>query len=248
MATTTAMESTTAAAVEPAAAAAVEPAAATKAPYAPSAAIGVTAAACTRCCVTSMGAAIYARSTGISAPSAVAAVCLTSAVSAASAVAISTAIAVSAAIAVAATTPTATTAVATPTMSPTPAVPGTYANEHTAVKPLRSVIAVRRAAIGVIGVVAPFTHRGTVIHWRCYNFRPDTNSNANINLGIRLHGERQGEQHRNHDQLQTFHDFLLCCPVSLSDLEFRGNPRSQHPPVGLFALSSFCTFKQQLHA
>ena len=47
-------------------------------------------------------------------------------------------------------------------MSPAPAVPRTDAYEDAAVKPLRPVIAVRRAGIRVIRVIAPLAYRGTV--------------------------------------------------------------------------------------
>ena len=72
------------------------------------------------------------------------------------AVTISTAAAIVPAATVAPTT-------AAPAMTPAPAVPRTSADEDAAVKPVRTVVAIRGTGIGVIGVVAPFAVRRAVI-------------------------------------------------------------------------------------
>jgi beta-lactamase regulating signal transducer with metallopeptidase domain len=67
-----------------------------------------------------------------------------------------------------ATTTPATTIMAptaiSPTVSSAPAVPRTNADEDTAVEPIRPIVAVRSAGIGVIGVITPWADRLCVDH------------------------------------------------------------------------------------
>ena len=59
-----------------------------------------------------------------------------------------------------ATTP-ATAVPSAPTTTPAKVVPGTGADEHTAIKPLRAIIAIRSAGIRGIGVISPLANRRT---------------------------------------------------------------------------------------
>ncbi len=111
-----------------------------------------------------------------------------------------------------------------------PAVPRAYADEHAAVEPLRAVIAVRGAGVGVIGVIAPFTDRRTVIV-RCGN-DVGADSDSHAYLGICRNCKRHGQEHRKQNQAQTLHKSSSCCPVLLLlDLGGIGvSLRPQHLP------------------
>jgi hypothetical protein len=107
---------------------------------------------------------------------------------AAATVAVSAAIPVAAAIAIAAATPSMTA----------PAVPRSDTDEDAAVKPVRAVIAVRCAGVGVIGVIAPLAIRGTVGISGIYQSGADTYPHPD--LGIRRDsGERKNNKHRQHN-------------------------------------------------
>jgi hypothetical protein len=117
-----------------------------------------------------------------------------------------------------ATTPRATEAIVVPvgaippvmveaiqvSTAPSPAIPGAGADEYTAVKPLRTVVAVRSTGVRIPGVVAPITYRGTVItavvivsgrhHGGAY---PDANPPGNLGVcggGGKGQEQKKGEQ------------------------------------------------------
>lgn len=72
-------------------------------------------------------------------------------------------------------------AVAAPTV-PAPTVPRADADEEAAYEPVRSVITVRRASVGVVRVVAPVADRGTINVRGVTDRRAD--SDADSDLGI----------------------------------------------------------------
>lgn len=86
-------------------------------------------------------------------------------------------ISISAAISVAAAEPIAGMSVEAPT------VPRANADEEAAGEPVRTVIAIRRASVWIIRVVAPLAVRRAIIARRIHNGR--TNTHANRDLGIR---------------------------------------------------------------
>jgi hypothetical protein len=76
-------------------------------------------------------------------------------------------------------------------------VPGSDADEQAAVEPVRAVIAVRRASIGVIRVIAPLAIRGTVIGGIG---KGRTYADPYRDLGIRRDsGERKNNKHCQHN-------------------------------------------------
>jgi hypothetical protein len=93
-------------------------------------------------------------------------------------------------------------------VTPAPAVPRSDANERAAVEPLRTVIAIRRAGVGVIIVVAPITDRGAV------GIRgvSDCGANANtlIHLSVCRYRERQSQKHCYQNQAHIPHKPSLC--------------------------------------
>jgi hypothetical protein len=77
-------------------------------------------------------------------------------------------------------------------MAPAPAVPRADADKDAAVKPIRTVIAIRGAGIRVVGVIAPLAIRGAVsiVSIGSINYRR-ADAYPHPDLGIRHDGERQ---------------------------------------------------------
>jgi hypothetical protein len=73
--------------------------------------------------------------------------------------------------------------VSPPTASP--AVPGPDADKHSACKPIRSVVTVRRARVGIIIVISVVTHRRTA------NVAP-SKSHTHSDLSLRI-SQRQDQ-------------------------------------------------------
>jgi hypothetical protein len=104
---------------------------------------------------------------------------------------ISAAITVSAAIPVAA-------AIAVSAMTPAPVIPGADADKDAAVEPVRTVIAIRCASVGVIRIIAPRAIRRAVIAGSRHHRR--SNSNPYRDLGIRRDsGERKNYKRCQHN-------------------------------------------------
>jgi hypothetical protein len=92
-----------------------------------------------------------------------------------------TAIPVPSAVAVAATEPVA--------ISAAPVIPRANADEEATVKPAGTVVAIRRASIRIIGVIAPLAIRRAVVSRRRNHFGTDAHSNRY--LGIRRGDNRE---------------------------------------------------------
>jgi hypothetical protein len=122
----------------------------------------------------------------------------------------------------------------------TPVIPWAYTDEQTAVEPLRAVIAVRRAGIGVVRVIAPLASRRTVVHGRGNDFGSNANPDSLLSICCRCR-ERQSQKSRKQNQAKLLHKSSSCCPV-LFFLD-RGNGadlRSQHLPAsGLLLPAGF---------
>jgi hypothetical protein len=95
-------------------------------------------------------------------------------------------------------------------MPPSPAVPRAYADEEAAAEPLRPVIAIGSAGVGVIRVVAPIANRGAV-NVGGGNDR-GTDAHSHSYLGICRGRERQSQKHREQNQAHFPHNFLLVPP------------------------------------
>ncbi len=82
-------------------------------------------------------------------------------------------------------TPAGAISVAAPAISaaPSPVVPGTGTDEDTACEPARTVIAVRGARVGVIGIVPPIADRRTIVIRSRHHRRPHADSNRNLGMG-----------------------------------------------------------------
>ena len=110
---------------------------------------------------------------------------------------------------------TAVAAATAPAMMPAPSVPRANADEDAAVEPVRSVIAIRGAGVGVVGVVAPLAVRRTIRH-RSINDR-GANPHSDCHLGVCVCRQRQwqSQNHREQNQSHTPHDNLPmpACPV-----------------------------------
>lgn len=105
--------------------------------------------------------------------------------------------------------------VAAVVVSPSPAVPGTRANEDAAREPSRAVVAIGRAVIWVIGVIAPLTDRGTVCIRSGHNCRSYTHSDSHRNLGVRRSGcKRQNQKHCQQKQAKVSHNVPPCAARS----------------------------------
>jgi hypothetical protein len=81
--------------------------------------------------------------------------------------------------------------------APTPVIPGTRADKQAAHKVARSVIPVRSAGVGIVGVVAPIAHRRTVSVIAAVRIVVGTGAvnnrgaNANPNVHLRLGCSRE---------------------------------------------------------
>jgi hypothetical protein len=82
-----------------------------------------------------------------------------------------------------------------PAMAPTPAVPRADAEEDAIVKPLRPVIAVGRAGVWVIPVVAVGADRRRTVSGS------DADSNAHLRFGRRGHHASQKNHNSQHSQI-----------------------------------------------
>jgi hypothetical protein len=115
----------------------------------------------------------------------------------------------------AATIAVATATVAVSATAPAPSVPGSGTDKEAAREPTRSVIAVRRASVGVVRVIAPFAIRGAVIGGITYC---GTDADSHRYLGICWNsGERQNYkycQRGQRDQTKLLHNTLLVPPDS----------------------------------
>jgi hypothetical protein len=148
---------------------------------------------------------------------------------------------------------TSAVAAATPSTSapaimavPAVVIPRAYADEHAAVEPLRPVIAIRSARVGVIGVVAPFTNRRGIVRGRINHLWTDTDLrhvssigcissvradfNPNCNLGLGHRRERQSHNHCQQNQAHIPHKSSSCCPVLLIWTWIRRLAPSSAPP------------------
>jgi hypothetical protein len=68
-------------------------------------------------------------------------------------------------------------AAATPAaMAPTPVKPRARANEDAAIEPIRPIVPVRGAGVGVVGIIAPLADRGTI------NYRSGNNRGSDSNI------------------------------------------------------------------
>jgi hypothetical protein len=67
---------------------------------------------------------------------------------------------------------------------PTPAIPGTCTDKDAADKPVRTIIAVRRASIRIIGVITPGANRRSIIqrHRSLHNSWPNPNTYSDLRL------------------------------------------------------------------
>ena len=109
-----------------------------------------------------------------------------------------------------------------------PAIPGTCADEETAREPARPVVAVGRASVGVISVIAPVTNRGTIDIGGVADRGADSDSHRN--LGTCRCRQGQGQNQRNQNRVDFPHFILLdAAPVRLD------------PVWGLELTSSFST-------
>jgi len=127
-------------------------------------------------------------------------------------------------------------AVAAPAVSKAPSVPRADTDEEAAVKPLRPVVSVGRAGVGVVRVVAPIAD-GRTVGIRGFSDRR-ANSDTHSHLGVCRCRERQSQKHCEQNEAKLFHDNLLVLPRP-----FRSGPgiqRSQHlPATGFFFPTSF---------
>jgi hypothetical protein len=98
-------------------------------------------------------------------------------------------ISVAAAISIAAVTAAVSVAAATP------AIPGADADEQAAREPARTVIAVGRARVRVIGVVAPRAIRWAVISRRFNDSRTDSHTDPDLGVRSRNGSERKNNKH-----------------------------------------------------
>jgi hypothetical protein len=135
-------------------------------------------------------AAVIAAATAAAVIATAAAVIATAAAeSAARAASIAAASAVAATVAI-----SATIAIAAPAV-PAPSVPRAGADEHAAVEPVRTVIAVRGASIGIILVIAPRAIRGAVVADISGINHCGADADSNSDLGARRYsGERQNHK------------------------------------------------------
>jgi hypothetical protein len=107
--------------------------------------------------------------------------------------------AVSASISVSAPVPIATAiAVAPAAIAAAPAVPRSDADEGAAHEPARPIIAVRRASVRIIRVVAPLTGRGTIFGVSVSGIgnHRGSDSHSHCNLGLCCRRERHSQKQR----------------------------------------------------
>ena len=108
-------------------------------------------------------------------------------------------------------------AMMTPTVSPTPAVPRPDAEEYPVIKPVRCVVAVWGAGIGIIRVEAPIADRWPVDHGCGNNDGTDSNIIRIFNiLGYRRRRQRHSQQSCQQNQLKIPHTILLVPPYPAS--------------------------------
>jgi hypothetical protein len=159
-----------------------------------SATAAVIAAATAAAVIATAAAESAARAATITACAAASVPASTAAYVATSAAGISAA-SIAAASAVAATVAiSATIAIAAPAV-PAPSVPRAGADEHAAVEPVRTVIAVRGASIGIILVIAPRAIRGAVVADISGINHCGADADSNSDLGARRYsGERQNHK------------------------------------------------------
>ena len=130
-------------------------------------------------------------------------------------------------------------------MPPAPAVPRADADEEAAAEPLRSVIAIRGAGVGVIRVVAPIANRGAV-NVGGGNDR-GTDAHSHRYLGICRGRERQSQKHREQNQAHFPHKFLLVPPrPGVPNVGTGAELRFQHlPGFGILYPTGFWLLEQQ---
>jgi len=103
-----------------------------------------------------------------------------------------------------------------PTMTPSPAIPRPGSDEDPAIEPIRPVVAVRDAGIGVVRIIAPRADRGSVGLRR--------RGSRRIGYGIRIirillilsrcrYRQRNSQQGCQQNQAKFLHKTSSCCPV-----------------------------------
>jgi len=129
---------------------------------------------------------------------------------------------IAATIAVSATIPVSATAV------PAAVIPRPCADEHSAYKPIRSVVTVWGASIRCIGVVAPIADRSSVHHRNGDNRGADTNiSSIHRILSHCRYRKRHSQQHCKQNQAKFPHDILLVLTcTALSRFRRTGDPET----------------------
>lgn len=90
-----------------------------------------------------------------------------------------------------------TPAAAAPATSPSPVIPGAGADEDSTDKPVRAVVAIRRAVVGIVRIVPPCAFWWTVVVGSGNHRRSDSDSHGD--LGLRRRNNRKGK-HCNHCQ------------------------------------------------
>src|SRR5208283_1007681 len=96
---------------------------------------------------------------------------------------------------------------------PAPVVPGAGADEEAAHEPVRPVIAIRRTAVGGVGVVAPFAVRGAVIVRRGHHCRADPHANPHLGIRRRDGSKRKNNKHCHQNPTEFPHSILLVLPL-----------------------------------
>jgi hypothetical protein len=163
---------------------------------------------------------------------------------------------VAATISVVAIAPTISTAIIAPVtvpvasavvavMTPAPAVPWACADEYPARKPLRAVVAVWSASVGIIRVVAPFADWWPVVVVGvivvcvriCYDRRSDAHTKRD--LCFCHFGQRQRQERCKQEQLELSHDTLLVLPIRLFRIRETGRYPFSAPYRPLVALPNW---------
>jgi hypothetical protein len=97
--------------------------------------------------------------------------------------------AVAAAVAVAAAIAVTATISITPTATPVTVIPGAGADEDATHEPARSVVAIRRASVGVVGVITPAADRGWAVTIAVVISVSRIDADTHTDLSIRRSGQ-----------------------------------------------------------
>jgi hypothetical protein len=92
------------------------------------------------------------------------------------------------------------------TTAPTPSIPRAYAEEYAASEPTRAVVAIGRATVGVVVVIAVITNRRTISIGNRRNHRanPYTDEDACLSLGRESQGNCQQRCKENQAKMPHF--------------------------------------------